>query len=252
MNFVREFLALQDYAAENELTGNEVILLLSIFRVLNDKFWPAGMVAMGNNLLLSKTTFSGSKRDETLREARRRLAERGIIRFTPGEPHGALPTYCIVWEALHPEQADAPAASPEDAPEITPEVTPKKRGETGGEARGFRGGRGLNNNISVESVKNKNKRERGFTPPTVEQVRQYCAAEGLRVVPERFWAYYAGIGWMVGRNPMQDWRAALQAWDCQERERPGGRRLWAQDYTQRQYTEAELEARAAGLDDGRL
>lgn len=166
MNFVREFLAIQDYIVENELSANEAMLLLAVFRVLNDRFWPEGMVAIGNNQLLAKTTFTGSKRDDTLREARKRLAERGILRFVPGQPHVSLPCYCIAWDVLHPE--DAPEVSPEHAPEVTPEVTPKNRGETGGEARGvirgMDGGRGIYNNISVYP-QNENRNGKGETKP---------------------------------------------------------------------------------------
>lgn len=164
MNFVREFLAIQDYIVENELSANEAMLLLAVFRVLNDRYWPEGMVAIGNNQLLAKTTFTGSKRDDTLREARKRLAERGILRFVPGQPHVSLPCYCIAWDVLHPE--DAPEVSPEHAPEVTPEVTPKNRGEMGGEARGvirgMDGGRGIYNNISVYP-QNENRNGKGKT-----------------------------------------------------------------------------------------
>lgn len=138
INFVREMLAFQDYAAREELTANEVVLFLAIFRCHNDAYWPEGALAITNNALLARTTFCGSKRDDTLRETRKRLAERGLITFTPGEAYKARPTYAICWEELHrgePENSaleDEPETAPEDAPEDTPEDAPKNRGVSGG------------------------------------------------------------------------------------------------------------------------
>ena len=51
-----------------------------------------------------------------------------------------------------------------------------------------------------------------FTPPTVEEVQAYCAEKGYRVDAERFCDYYTSNGWMVGRNHMKDWRAAVRTW----------------------------------------
>ena len=51
-----------------------------------------------------------------------------------------------------------------------------------------------------------------FTPPTVQEVQAYCAEKGYRVDAERFVDYYTSNGWMVGRNHMKDWRAAVRTW----------------------------------------
>ena len=54
-----------------------------------------------------------------------------------------------------------------------------------------------------------------FTPPTVEQVRDYCDGRGPEyqsIDPEEFVAFYQSKGWMVGKSPMKDWHAALVTW----------------------------------------
>lgn len=48
-----------------------------------------------------------------------------------------------------------------------------------------------------------------FTPPTVEQVAEYCEKRKNRVDPVRFHAYYTSNGWKVGKNPMRNWKAAV-------------------------------------------
>lgn len=58
-------------------------------------------------------------------------------------------------------------------------------------------------------------RRRKFTPPTVEQVRDYCDGRGPEyqsIDPEEFVAFYQSKGWTVGKSPMKDWHAALVTW----------------------------------------
>lgn len=97
INFIRAFTAIQDYASSEELSSNELVLLLALFRAMNDRYWPDGMVGITNNQLLVYTTFAGSKRDETLRQARARLVERGVILYTPGVAYKSRPEYGINW-----------------------------------------------------------------------------------------------------------------------------------------------------------
>lgn len=53
-----------------------------------------------------------------------------------------------------------------------------------------------------------------FVPPTVEEVRAYCAERGNRVDPERFVDHYAASGWKRNRGvPLIDWKAAVRNWE---------------------------------------
>ena len=52
-----------------------------------------------------------------------------------------------------------------------------------------------------------------FKPPLVDDVRQYCEARGNSVDPESFVNFYASKGWMVGKNKMKDWQAAVRTWE---------------------------------------
>lgn len=52
-----------------------------------------------------------------------------------------------------------------------------------------------------------------FTPPSVEEVRVYCAERKNSVDPERFVDFYASKGWLVGKTRMKDWRAAVRSWE---------------------------------------
>ena len=52
-----------------------------------------------------------------------------------------------------------------------------------------------------------------FIPPTVGEVSAYCEERGNSVNPGRFVDFYACKGWMVGKNKMKDWRAAVRNWE---------------------------------------
>jgi hypothetical protein len=66
---------------------------------------------------------------------------------------------------------------------------------------------------AVEGVGDKAKRGR-FTPPTVDEVRGYMEAEGIRSFdPRRFVDHYEANGWMRGKTRMSNWKAAVRTWD---------------------------------------
>jgi hypothetical protein len=65
-------------------------------------------------------------------------------------------------------------------------------------------------------------RTKRFVPPTVEEVAQYCFERMSKVDPQRFVDYYTSNGWMVGKNKMKDWKAAVRTWD--QKEKPTGRK----------------------------
>ena len=52
-----------------------------------------------------------------------------------------------------------------------------------------------------------------FSPPTIDEVRAYCAERGNSVDAQRFVDYYTANGWRVGRNPMKDWKATVRTWE---------------------------------------
>ena len=56
-----------------------------------------------------------------------------------------------------------------------------------------------------------------FVPPTVEQVAEYVRSRGSNVDPQGFIDFYESKGWMVGRTPMKDWKAACRNAESWER-----------------------------------
>lgn len=79
-----------------------------------------------------------------------------------------------------------------------------------------------NKNKNKDKDENKDKPLKGvvisahFTPPTLAEVQSYVAERHSPVDPQEFIDFYASKGWMVGKTPMKDWKAACrnaEKWD---------------------------------------
>lgn len=68
-----------------------------------------------------------------------------------------------------------------------------------------------NNTISTNGVR--------FKPPTVEEVMAYCQERKNSISPEAFVDYYTSKGWMIGKNKMKDWKAAVRNWESREKKK---------------------------------
>ena len=63
---------------------------------------------------------------------------------------------------------------------------------------------------------------RRFTPPTLEEVQGYIQEQGYVVDAHRFIDFYSSKGWMVGKNKMKDWRAAVRGWAARDKPKKTG------------------------------
>lgn len=63
------------------------------------------------------------------------------------------------------------------------------------------------------SIEDKGKTQKRFTPPTIEEVQAYCIERKNIVDAERWFNHYTANGWMVGKNKMKDWKAAVRTWE---------------------------------------
>ena len=52
-----------------------------------------------------------------------------------------------------------------------------------------------------------------FTPPTLQEVSAYCLERANGVDPNKWHDFYTSKGWMVGKNKMKDWKAAVRTWE---------------------------------------
>lgn len=75
-------------------------------------------------------------------------------------------------------------------------VTPKKRRE---EKRG-------------EETRREEKRNI-FIPPSLNEISEYCLERKNNINDQAFLDFYESKGWMIGKNKMKDWKAAIRTWE---------------------------------------
>lgn len=68
-----------------------------------------------------------------------------------------------------------------------------------------------------------------FVAPIVAEVRAYCEERKNGLDAQKFFDYYQSKGWVVGKAPMKDWRAAIRTWEGQQRLQPKNEQQTEQD-----------------------
>ena len=74
--------------------------------------------------------------------------------------------------------------------------------------------RTLPTNKNDKNDKNDKEEKKGrFTPPGITDVLEYCKQRNNSVNAQKFIDFYESKGWMVGKNKMKDWKAAVRTWE---------------------------------------
>lgn len=82
-----------------------------------------------------------------------------------------------------------------------------------------------------------------FKPPTVDDVRAYCTERGNGVDPQSFVDFYESKGWMIGKNKMKDWKAAVRTWERSEtKTRQEGTAKLTKDHNNFERRQYDMEA----------
>ena len=79
-----------------------------------------------------------------------------------------------------------------------------------------------NNNINNVNKVTRKQVKKGFTPPTLDEVKSYVKEIDSQIDPEYFFDHYTTSGWRLkGGDMMKDWKAAVRNWD--RRDKKNGR-----------------------------
>lgn len=89
---------------------------------------------------------------------------------------------------------------PNVIPEVIPSVNPVKY-SIGKDSI-------VKDNIGEEKVK-----KQAFSKPDLYEVVQYCDERNNNVDCKKFIDFYEAKGWMIGKNKMKDWKAAVRTWE---------------------------------------
>lgn len=110
VNYVREHNAFIEYAADNGLRPNEILVWESLFHIMNQRangnYWPDGFIRVKNDRLLTYAPIGF----DSLSRARNALAQRGLISYRPGKRNTDVPMYELHYltAASIPEPVDNP------------------------------------------------------------------------------------------------------------------------------------------------
>ena len=87
----------------------------------------------------------------------------------------------------------------------------------------------------------KDSNNRRFTPPSREEIQEYCILNGYKVNADKFIDYYEQQGWKLSNgNAMKVWKAAIRNWAARDKERD--QRKLHDGATERDYTQEELRS----------
>ena len=80
------------------------------------------------------------------------------------------------------------------------------------------------NDKNVNNENNDKKRSEGktsrFTPPTLQEIKDYIKTKGYSVNAEVFFEYYNNNGWVVGNKKMKSWESTITIWEKREEKQP--------------------------------
>lgn len=62
----------------------------------------------------------------------------------------------------------------------------------------------------------KPKKAKAECKPTLDEVKAYCLQRRNNVDPEKWFNFYESKGWMIGKNKMKSWQAAVRTWEKTE------------------------------------
>jgi hypothetical protein len=76
-----------------------------------------------------------------------------------------------------------------------------------------------NINITNNNLTDSNKKV-FFKKPTFDEVNNYCLERNNNIDAEAFIDFYESKNFMIGKNKMKDWKAAVRTWEKREAKKP--------------------------------
>lgn len=187
------------------LTSNELTVYAFIYGFSQDEqgcFYGSSSYIV-ENLKLGRST---------VLEILEKLEKKGLLKKWKEEINGRM-TNCYSAQRPDPNTVRDPSendTSTESEPVRNPDTYPSgNRTFTSTESGHKKEKNNKTNNKAPSAAR--------FSPPTVEQVREYFREKGLppaaaQTEAEKFIDRYTANGWLVGKAKMKDWKAAARNW----------------------------------------
>lgn len=99
----------------------------------------------------------------------------------------------------------------------------------------------------VRAYTDPEKKKEEFTPPTLEEVREYVQEKGYNLDVEKFHRYYTESNWRDARGKrVKNWKLKLMVWDRPKFSKPIDNGKQAQKHT---YSKAEMDSFFDNIED---
>lgn len=102
----------------------------------------------------------------------------------------------------------------------------KKEGVFKGHISPLQGAKDMEQDKDKDKVKEqKNNKGANFSEiPTVDMVAEYCLERKNGVDAQQWYDFYSSKGWMIGKNRIVDWKAAVRTWESRNAPKKDTRR----------------------------
>ena len=220
MNYMAELNAFDDWVDENEsLSPTARLLYIQLLQRCNKARWIQPFTVS-----LSRLAFKTGLSISGVQKARNQLKQYGLIDWksrsgqqsaeytiTPLVGTGYQQTY----QQQEQQQYQQVEQQPYQQPYHIERHKTKDINTTSNEV------------VYVEQPKDNPKLEKKkttrkvFVKPTPLEIQSYVDEQNLKIDAERFFDYYEGNGWKIGRNPMKDWKATARNWSRRNEENGG-------------------------------
>jgi hypothetical protein len=203
--------SLKDWEWYDDANATRLLIHLLLTVNYEPKKWKGITVEAGTRI----TSF-GKLADETglsvkqIRGAMQKLENSGEV--ARERAHEGQAVSLCKWEKL---QSDKPKRASKRA--LGGQAKGKQRATTK-EGKEIEEVKEVNNEVdsvgsSNEQPQPPKKKRTIFKPPELSEVQTYCQERGKGINAQQWHDHYTANGWMVGKNKMKDWKAAVRTWE---------------------------------------
>lgn len=101
----------------------------------------------------------------------------------------------------------------------------------------------ISNNINNLNNNTKDiKDTKRFKKPSIEEIKAYCEERKNGIDAQSFYDFYESKDWMIGKNKMKDFKAAIRTWERRDKKESAQKpKNKFTDFPQREYDWTDLE-----------
>lgn len=216
MNYMAELNAFDDWVDENEsLSPTARLLYIQLLQRCNKARWIQPFTVS-----LSRLAFKTGLSISGVQKARNQLKQYGLIdwKSRSGQQSAEYTITSLVgteYQQTYQQQEQQQYQQVEQQPYQQPYHIERHKTKDINTTS--------NEVVYVEQpkVEKKKSTKKVFVKPTPLEIQTYVDEQNLQIDAERFFDYYEGNGWKIGRNPMKDWKATARNWSRRNEDNGG-------------------------------